>query len=137
MLFQKHIINNFIPQVEEDRKFTRIKDSSSILHKERFIKGKFIKNGKISPVIDHLYRIFHAYEINTCSTTIWCAFKKAMFDYYKKKSIKLSKIESRKNRKIIILSRTLENQLSRRKITYQKKEFKKRMVKWAIFFTRI
>ena len=47
-------------------------------------KKQIQKSAKISPAIDHLYRIFHAYEINTCSTTIRCAFEKAMFDYYKK-----------------------------------------------------
>ena len=30
-IFKRHIINNFIPQVEEDRKFTKIKDCPSIL----------------------------------------------------------------------------------------------------------
>lgn len=42
------------------------------------------KNDNISPKIDHLYRIFHSYELSTCSTTVRSSFVKAGFNYIKK-----------------------------------------------------
>ena len=47
-------------------------------------KKQIRKSDKISPQINHLYRILRAYEMGTCSTIIRCAFKKARFDDYKK-----------------------------------------------------
>ena len=42
------------------------------------------KTDGISSQIDHLYRIFQVYELNTCSTTVRASFKKIGFDYIKK-----------------------------------------------------
>lgn len=138
-IFKRHIINNFIPQVEEDRKYTKIKDCPSILFfdncsshiddellqilAEHFIlvisypshtsnlfqvldilifgvlkihKKQIRKSDKISPLIDHLYRIFRAYEMSTCSTTIRCAFEKAGFEYYKKNKLNYLKLNRQK-----------------------------------------
>ena len=145
-IFRSHMINNFLPQVEEDRAFTKIKDCPSILFFEncsshiddellqilaehlilvisypshtsnifqvldlllfgvlKAYKKQIRKSAILSPVIDHLFRIFKAYEMSTCSTTVRSAFQKAGFDYYKKNKINYIKLNRQKieiNRKI-------------------------------------
>ena len=42
------------------------------------------KNDDIQPLIDHMYRIFHAYELSSCSTTIRSSFMKTGFEYFTK-----------------------------------------------------
>lgn len=138
-IFKNHIINNFIPQVEEDRKYTQIEDCPSILFMDncsshldeellqilaqhlimviaypshtsnifqvldlllfdvlKIHKKQIRKSDKLSPEIDHLYRIFRAYEMSTCSTTVRSSFERAGFDYYKKGDLNYLKLNKQK-----------------------------------------
>ena len=47
-------------------------------------KKNIPKNDDIQPLIDHMYRIFHAYELSSCSTTIRSSFMKTGFEYFTK-----------------------------------------------------
>lgn len=83
-------------------------------------KKSIPKNDQVSPKIDHLYRVFHAYELSTCSTTIRSSFKKAGFDYYQKDGknyLKLnrSKIENSGNFKEVWNINYPEEKLSPRR----------------------
>lgn len=55
------------------------------------------KNDQISAKIDHLYRVFHAYELSTCSTTIRSSFERAGFQYYQKDGGNYLKLNRNKN----------------------------------------
>lgn len=64
------------------------------------------KNDSLSPKIDHLFRIFQAYEQSTCSTIIRSSFKRAGFDYVNKGGLNYlqlnrTKIENSENFKEI------------------------------------
>lgn len=52
------------------------------------------KNDDWQPLVDHIYRTFHAYELSTCSTTIRSSFIKTGFEYFTKNNklyLKLNK----------------------------------------------
>lgn len=126
-VFKDHIINKFIPQVENDRmnydlepplailffdncsshlddEILRIPAENNIivitypLHCSHIFqvldlllfgvlkihKKHIPKNDSISPKIDHLLRIFMAYEMSTCSCTVRSSFEKAGFKYFQK-----------------------------------------------------
>ncbi|KAK8884192.1 hypothetical protein M9Y10_043298 [Tritrichomonas musculus] len=129
-IFTRHIKENFINQVDAERKYCGLEENQAILFfdncschldeellqilaehmilvitypshtshvfqvldlllfgvlKDR--KKSIQKNDSISPKIDHLFRIFQAYEQNTCSVTIRSSFVKAGFDYFSKDGI--------------------------------------------------
>ena len=131
--FRDHIINKFIPQVLNDRKYCGCDTLPAILfidncssqsdpdlleiltdnlilvitcpshtsHIFQVYNKSIPKNDQNSPKIDHLYRVFHAYELSTCSTTIGSSFIGAGFEYYQKDErnylkLKRSQIENSK-----------------------------------------
>lgn len=59
-------------------------------------KKSIQKNDSISPKIDHLFRIFQAYEQSTCSVTICSSFVKAGFDYFSKVDINYLRLNREK-----------------------------------------
>lgn len=138
-IFNNHIINNFIPQVEIDRKFVNLMDNPAILFFDNCsshldeellqtlaqhmiiviaypshtshvfqvldlllfgvlkVHKKYLKkNDQIPHKIDHLYRIFQAYEQSTCSTTVRSAFRKAGFEYFEKDGLNYLKLNREK-----------------------------------------
>ena len=62
-------------------------------------KKSIPKNDQNSPKIDHLYRVFHAYELNTCSTTIRSSFMGAKIRILSKRWAQLFKIKFQQNGK--------------------------------------
>lgn len=162
-VFNDHIINKFIPQVMNDRKFCGNNNLPAILfldncssHLDDMLlkiladnlilvisypshtshifqvldlllfgvlkvhKKSIQKNDEISPKIDHLYRIFHAYELSTCSTTIRSSFSRAGFEYYQKNGknylrLNRQKIENSKNFKEVWDINYPEEKLSARR----------------------
>ena len=124
-IFNEHIVNRFIPQVESDRNLQGCEEKPAILffdncsshidenlfkllanhnilvityppHTSHIFqvldrllfgvlktKKRYIpKNSDIPSKNDHLYRVFRAYEMSTCSTTIRSSFQHTGFDYY-------------------------------------------------------
>ena len=162
-VFNDHIINKFIPQVMNDRKFCGNNNLPAIIfldncssHLDDMLlkiladnlilvisypshtshifqvldlllfgvlkvhKKSIQKNDEISPKIDHLYRIFHAYELSTCSTTIRSSFSRAGFEYYQKNGknylrLNRQKIENSKNFKEVWDINYPEEKLSARR----------------------
>ena len=163
-IFKDLIINKFIPQVQNDRESSGLKDAPAILFYDncsshlddemlRILAENLIivitypphtshvfqvldlllfgilkkykkyipKDDTISPKIDHLKRVFHSYEMSTCSSTIRSSFAKAGFVYYQKDEMNYlhlnrSKIENTKEfKEIWDINYPLEELSTRRK----------------------
>ena len=138
-VFKDHIINKFIPQVENDRiscgsesllavlffdncsshlddELLRILAANNIIvityppHCSHIFqvldlllfgvlkihKKHIPKDETISPKIDHLLRIFKAYEMSTCSCTVRSSFEKAGFKYFQKNGKNFMKFDRSK-----------------------------------------